>query len=264
MGTAFWFKLGLSFIVGGAWVSLSTLAAERYGSKIGGLIGGLPSTVVVTLLFIGLTQTVSAASEATLLVPLAMGINGFFIIVFILTARRGLLPSLLLALLTWFILASVLIAIDIQHFYVSITGWIALVLICFLIIERWLKIPSQMKVRVPYTPAQIIFRGLFGGTIIAFAVLMGKLGGPVYGGIFATFPAIFLSTLVITYRSAGVEFSQAVARSLITSGMITVPIYAILARYLFAWSGLIYGTAIALLLSYCSGYLTYLYMRAQP
>jgi len=250
-------------MVGGAWVTLSTLAAERYGSKIGGLIGGLPSTIVVTLLFIGYTQNAHAASEATLLVPLAMGINGFFIIVFILTARRGLLPSLLLALLTWLILASVLIAINIQHFYVSIAGWITLVLICFLIIEIWLKVPSQQKVRVPYTPAQIIFRGLFGGTIIAFAVLMGKLGGPVYGGIFATFPAIFTSTLVITYRTAGAEFSQSVARSLMISGMINVPLYAIMARYLFAWSGLLPGTAIALLLSYGSGYLTYLFMRAQ-
>lgn len=263
MELTFWYKLGLSFMVGGAWVTMSTLAAERYGSKIGGLIGGLPSTVVVTLLFIGLTQATNAASEATLLVPLAMGINGYFIIVFILTAKRGLLLSLSSALLTWLILASLLVAIHIQHFYISIVGWIILTVVCILIVERWLNVASQEKVRFPYTPSQIILRGLFGGAIIAFAVLMGRLAGPVYGGIFATFPAIFTSTLVITYRTAGAEFSQAVARSLMISGMINVPLYAIMARYLLPWSGLLSGTAIALVLAYGSGYLTYLFMRAR-
>jgi hypothetical protein len=39
METSFWIKLGLSFAVGRAWVTMSSIAAERYGSKIGGLNG---------------------------------------------------------------------------------------------------------------------------------------------------------------------------------------------------------------------------------
>jgi len=38
------------------------------------MIGGLPSTVFVSLLFIGITQTPAAASETTTLMPLAQGI----------------------------------------------------------------------------------------------------------------------------------------------------------------------------------------------
>jgi hypothetical protein len=52
---SFWLKLILSFIVGSLWVTLTTLSAERFGSKVGGLIGVLPSTVVIALLFIGFT-----------------------------------------------------------------------------------------------------------------------------------------------------------------------------------------------------------------
>ncbi len=57
MGSSFLLKLAISFLTGAAWVTLSTLASERYGSRVGGLIGGMPSTAVVSLLFIGLTQT---------------------------------------------------------------------------------------------------------------------------------------------------------------------------------------------------------------
>ncbi|MCP4683701.1 MAG: DUF3147 family protein [Desulfobacterales bacterium] len=36
----------LSFVVGGLWVAGTTFIAEYFGTKIGGIIGGLPSTIV--------------------------------------------------------------------------------------------------------------------------------------------------------------------------------------------------------------------------
>lgn len=263
MDSLFWYKLGLSFFVGGFWVTLSTLAAERFGSKIGGLIGGLPSTAVVTLLFIGITQTPLVASEATTVMPFTQGLNGFFIIAYILLARRGLAQGLVGALLVWFSLVSILVLTGIQNFLFFIIGWVFLVLSCYLVIEKWLKISSHEKIIVRNTSSQIIFRALFGGAVIAFAVFMGKAGGPTYGGIFATFPAMFLSTLVITYRTGGAEFSRAVAKSLFVSGIINVALYAIAVRYLYIWLGLVSGTAVALVFSFVIGYLTYLFLRAK-
>jgi hypothetical protein len=89
MDLSFWIKFGLSFLVGGIWVTLSSVAAERFGSKVGGLIGGLPSTIVVTLLFIGLTQTPERAAESAIIVPLVMGVNGIFVTVFIFLSRQA-------------------------------------------------------------------------------------------------------------------------------------------------------------------------------
>jgi hypothetical protein len=263
MDPSFWYKIGLSFLVGGAWVTLTTLAAERYGSKIGGFIGGLPSTAVVSLLFIGITQTPHVASEATTVMPFAQGINGFFIISYLLFVRRGLGPGVLGALVVWFFLASFLAAIGIQYFLVSVAGWLILVWSCYWVVEKRMKIPSQGKVRIRYSSSQIIFRALFGGVMIACAVFMGKVGGPLFGGIFATFPAMFLSTFIITYRTGGAEFSRAVAKALLVSGLINVALYAIVVRYVYAWSGLVYGTAIALAFSCGTGYATYLFLRAR-
>ncbi len=77
-----------------------------------------------------------------------------------------------------------------------------------------MKISSQDKLQVSYPPSQLIWRALFGGAVIALAVFMGKLGGPLLGGIFGSFPAMFLSTLVITYPAVELIFhAQSVNRS---------------------------------------------------
>jgi Ca2+/H+ antiporter len=94
MDPSFFYNLVLSFVVGSTWVTLTNVIAEKYGSKIGGFIGGLPSTVVVALLFIALTQTTPAAIEATTIMPVAQGLNGLFTISYILSIRRGLTSGL--------------------------------------------------------------------------------------------------------------------------------------------------------------------------
>jgi uncharacterized membrane protein (GlpM family) len=257
MDAPFWYKLGLSFIVGGAWVTLSTLAAERFGSKIGGLIGGLPSTALVGLLFIGLTQSPSAAIQATTIIPLSQGLNGVFILVYLLGVPFGLAAGLIGALSAWFLLASLLIVSGIDSFALSVGAWILLVPGCYLTVEHGMRIPSKGNLKVNYSPGQISLRALFGGAVIALAVWVSKVGGPLYGGVFTTFPAMFVSTLAITYRSGGTVFSRAVAKSIMISGLINVVLYAIAVRYLYAWFGLLAGTLLAVVFSLFTGYLTY-------
>jgi uncharacterized membrane protein (GlpM family) len=263
MDASFWFKLSLSFLAGSLWVTLTTLSAERFGSKVGGLIGGLPSTVVIALLFIGYTQSKQVASQATTVMPLAQGLNGLFIITFLVLIQRGLWRSLVGALLVWLIQSTLLFLLDIQSFLISLLGWLGLLCFCYLVLEKWMKIPSQDKLRVTYPPSQLIWRALFGGVMIALAVLMGKLGGPLPGGIFGSFPAMFLSTLVITYRSGGADFSRSVGKSLLISGLINVPLYEIIVRYLYPTVGLIPGTIIALLFTLGTGYLTFRFMKTR-
>jgi len=263
MDASFWFKILLSFIVGSLWITLTTLSAERFGSKVGGLIGGLPSTVVIALLFIGLTQSPEIAAQATTVMPLAQGLNGLFILTFMYFIQRGLWLGLLTSLILWFVQSSLLYLLDIQRFWVSLLGCLFLLVFCYLIVEKRMKVPSQGRLTISYPPSQLAWRALFGGGVISLAVLMGKIGGPLLGGIFGAFPAMFLSTLVITFNSAGSGFSRPVGKSLLISGLINVPIYEIMVRFLYPSIGLGLGTALALLFSLCTGYFTFLFMKTR-
>ncbi len=263
MDASFWLKLLLGFIVGSFWVTLTTISAERFGSKVGGLIGGLPSTVVIALLFIGLTQSPEVAAQTTTVMPLAQGLNGLFVITFMLFIPHGLWAGLLSALLLWFSQSMLLYLLDIQLFWVSILGWLILLVFCFIAVEKWMKVPSQGRLVISYPPVHLLWRALFGGGVIALAILMGKIGGPLLGGIFGSFPAMFLSTLVITYNSSGPGFCRSVGKSLLISGLVNVPLYEIMVRLLYPTVGLGLGTLLALMFSLGTGYLTFLFMKTR-
>jgi uncharacterized membrane protein (GlpM family) len=261
MDASFWLKVGLSFLVGSTWVTLTTLSAERFGSRVGGLIGGLPSTVVIALLFIGITQSPEVAAQSTTVMPLAQGLNGLFVLTFMQLIRRGLPIALVGSLPVWFAFAAILYLLDIHSFLVSLIGWLVLLGLCFIVLEKWMVISSHARLEISYPPSQLVWRALFGGSVISLAVFMGKLGGPLLGGIFGSFPAMFLSTLVITAHMGGAGFCRAVGKSLLISGLINVPLYEIMVRYLYPSIGLGWGTLLALLGSLGSGYLTYRFMQ---
>jgi uncharacterized membrane protein (GlpM family) len=126
-----------------------------------------------------------------------------------------------------------------------------------------MKIPSQGKVVISYPPIQLAWRAIIGGGVIALAILMAKVGGPLLGGIFSSFPAMFLSTLVITYLAAGPTFSRSVGKSLLISGLVNVPLYEIMIRILYPTVGIGLGTAFALIFSMCTGYLTFTFMKTR-
>ncbi len=257
----FLLKLFLSFIVGSVWITSVTVVAERFGSRIGGFIGGLPSTIVVALVFIGLTQSTEAASQAAVMIPLVMGINGFFILVFLALVKHGLIKALLSALAFWFMLILLLILSGLHGFWLSLVVWIGSLVICLYIVERVMSIPHKSGIRVPYTLRQIVTRGLVSGLIISMAVLVTRLTGPTVGGIFSNFPVIFMSTLFITHQTGGAGFSRSVARTLMFSAMINVGVYSFTAHFAYQSFNLATGTVIAIAAASFSAFAVYHIIR---
>jgi len=258
---AFLIKLAMSFVVGSIWITSVTVIAERFGSKIGGFIGGLPSTIVVALLFIGITQSTAAASQAAVMIPMVMGINGFFIIIYLAMIHKGLIKTILTALASWFVVIYGVVQVGIKDFPASIMIWLSALVICVFITEKVMNITHKGGVRVPYTMQQIVTRGVVSGLIIATAVLITRLSGPVVGGIFSNFPVIFTSTLYITYRTGGAEFSRAVAKTLMLSAMINVGVYSFTAHFAYQYTSLFLGTLIAISVSILSASITYRLIR---
>jgi hypothetical protein len=84
---------------------------------------------------------------------------------------------------------------------------------------------------------------MVGGTLVAGSVYLGALGSEVQSAVCATFPAVTVGSLLVTYYGGGDAVSRAVAKAFALSGMINVSAYAIAAAILYPRIGLVSGTA---------------------
>jgi uncharacterized membrane protein (GlpM family) len=263
MSELFLLKLLLSFLVGGLFVSACTVAAERFGTNVGGIIGGFPSTIAVTLLFIGVTSSPEALTDVTDVVPLVVGFNGLFLVSFAILARRGLFRGLGGGLLVWFVLSFGAVLSGFRSFPASVLTFAALLAFAYYLLQHRLKLPVHGESRVRPSAGQIAGRAAFSGSIIALAVYLNRTAGPVVGGLFAVFPAAFVSTLVIASRARGVEFARTLTKPMMISGMINVVVYGICVRYFYPTMGLTLGTAGALAISLVTAFGTYRFVDSR-
>ncbi len=237
-------QLILSVIVAGIWITLATILSERMGSKTGGMIGNLPSTILTSLLFIGITQSPEFAASATITVPLGMFLSTLFLYVFISLVSKGLVTALAAGLLTWFSLA--ILASFFQE-----TGRVAWTFLYFcgalgtyLLAEKVLKIPSHGRVKRPYSLQQIFFRAIFAGSVVGMSVLIARTGSAFWAGLFASFPAMMLSSMVILTLSAGYPFARATGKVMLLAST-NIVIYSFVAGALFPVTGIWWGSLIS-------------------
>ena len=261
MDNIFLLKLILSFVIGGTWITIATILAEKFGTKIGGAIAGIPSTMVVALLFIGLTQSPIVASQSTTIIPIIIGIDSLFVLVYILLCRFNFYLSVLSSIILWFVLSFGLVLIKFNSLIYSLLSFAVLSAFSYLIIEKKLNIKSESRKKIKYSFSMLLFRAIFSGAIVLFSVLMAKISGPALGGIFAVFPAMMLSTIVITHFAHGKNFSLAVMKSLMASGSVNPVVYAISIRYSYIYFGLMYGTLISFFISLISSYIVYIFVN---
>jgi hypothetical protein len=254
-------KLAITFFVGGLWLTAATILAERFGSKVGGVIAGMSSSIVIALFFIGWTQTPAAAAQATVVVTLILGIDGPFIITYAAIVRWSFSLALLASLAVWLGLSLAVVFVHFNSFALSLVGFLALLSLSYVVMERVLRVTSLAGRATPLSVSTLLLRAGISGAIITLAVAIAKLGGPLVGGVFAAFPAVFLSTMILTYVARGWAFSAGVMKTLMLSGTINTTVYAIAVRYMYPAFGLIVGTVGAFLLALASMYLVWLLVR---
>ncbi len=234
----------MSVAVAGVWITVATVLSERMGSKLGGMIGNLPSTILTSLLFIGITQSPEFAAMATITVPLGMFLSTLFLYVFISLASRGLITALSGGLLTWISLAIL------ASFFQDTARWAWTMLYfagaigTYLLAEKILKIPSHGKVKRPYSLQQIIFRAVFAGSIVGLSVLVARTGSAFWAGLFSSFPAMMLSSMVILSLSAGYPFARATGKVMLLAST-NIVIYSFAAGALFPLIGIWWGSLVS-------------------
>jgi len=236
----------LAFVVGGAWVSSATLIAEKYGSALGGLVGGLPAISVVSFLFIGLNQSPETASQATIVFPLAISFTMTFLLVYAVLSKRGFQLAFLSAIIVWFGLSTITVYVNLRNLFFSVGVFLSVASFYFYILKAKLKLPYVGGAQIIYSLPQAAFRAVVGGSIVALAVLLSQLGGPEVGGIASSFPAIFSLTLFFSYRTRGMALSRALTKPLLISGGLTAFPHSLLVGYLYPVLGVGIGTTIAL------------------
>ncbi len=195
--------------------------------------------------------------------PLAFAVDVVYLIVYAVLSRRGLTLGIGGALTAWISLTALLIRARVANLALGLAVWILTLALGFYLAQHVLHLRSQRRVPIRYTPLQIAGRAAFGGLVIAFAIGMSRVGGPVWGGVFSAFPANFTSTLIITSRSVSVDFSRSLVTPLLVSGLFNAVIFGLALRCLIFSFDLIPATALAYGISIISGYLAYLFIRSQ-
>jgi hypothetical protein len=244
----FLFKVFLSFLTGGIFTAITLYAAERYGPRLGGIIAGLPSTTAVGLFFIGYTQSPQAASQAASLMPAAVGGSLIFVVIYVMLCKRtGYMLALLTASAAWFMVSLPLAYYRFQDINTATLFFFLVWIAAFYGMNRQ-KVASKLPKKIEYTIGQKIARAVFAGAVIASAVVVSSLAGPLWGGALAAFPAMFLTTFIILCRSYGCEYSTEFAKNTPLGLMGVIP-YLWGVHYFYPSYGLAGGTLIAYALS---------------
>ncbi len=242
-------RVALSFIVAGVWITLVTILSERLGTKIGGLIGNMPSNILVSLLFIGWTQTPEFAASAARIVPLAMVIDTIFLFIFIICAKKYGLFSFIPAFLAWILLAYPIGTIAYDNILFGTLVYLIITIFLFYIIEFKLHIPSiEKKEKKSYSLKELLMRACLSGGVVASAILIAAFLGPTWGGIFSIFPAVMFSTMYLLTKSKGVDFSRAAGKVMLLASTNNI-FFAIGIVYTYPKYGLIIGTVLSYLAS---------------
>jgi hypothetical protein len=244
MENAFLFKIIISFVVAGIWIGGATLLAERLGSKKGGLITNLPSTVLIALVFVALVQDARFAANATEAVPIGMLINTLFLLGFILLLKYGLIKTILLSLSGWLVLAFLAQKIHLSNIFFNIILYFITAVASYIFLEYVIKIPAKGKKKQKYNPGSLLIRALFAGSVVAGTIIISTFAGAYWVGLLSTFPAVILSTMVILTINQGIDFARATGKIIILSST-NIIIYAVGISITYPTLGVALGTIVS-------------------
>lgn len=239
-------QLIISFVVGGLFIALQTLIGERVSLRWRGVILTIPSTMAIGLLFIGLAKSPADAAQAALFIPASEGASYTFVTLFALLSGLRLFLNYGLSLIFWTIFAFLIIIFHPSTFLSALLIFaLPAVVIGYLIVK---KLPQESTLKkFPMNVNHVFFRSLFGGFVIATSVFLSKTLGNGWGGIFAAFPAVFSSTLIIYFYLQGKKVIPSVVKSMFFPGALSFPVYSGVAMITFPIYGIWIGTLLAYL-----------------
>ncbi len=255
MTGVFWLRVLLSFIVGGLYIAFVARMAERFGSRLGGILMALPTTLLVSLSFIAWTQP-AVLRETTTVMPAAIATATIFLVAFVRFSKLGTVPAYFAALGVWAVVNLISLWIHGGNVLVSlfISFWVFLFSIWY-----FRGVPHRQVQKAQTGHRVLLLRVLFSGSFVALAVVFNKFAGPHWGGLLATFPAAFSATALIMHRAHGREFMASMSRTMVIGAAFNV-VFVMAIYVLVPHTGNAVAIAIAYVLTIASGALGYRYL----
>ena len=249
-----WQKLTSTALFAGLVAILATVAIERFGGKLGGVLATLPTTIIpASLGFWYLSESDGDFIVAMWSVPIGMLLDAAFLHSWRWIPPRVTLKHPMLRLVAvvsgtlgfWFMLAFTVVTAlrDVIEYIYWFGGSALLFQVGYGIYASpgGERTASTAK-RVSWLT--LLLRGLMAGTAIAVATWIIAIGHPVFAGVASVVPAIFLTIMVSVWVSQGPQ-AQAHAVGPMMLGSTSVSVYALVATWTFPFLGPLLGTAIA-------------------
>ncbi len=228
-----------------------TLAIERWGGVVGGILGTLPTTIVPAAIGMYLAGGQDDLETSLSLVPFGMVLNSLFVGAWVLYPRLrqnvSVLEMTVASLSLWAILAVILTLIldlvigDNSQFMIGIIGMF--ILVCLGMWMTWRPADAPRGSR-SVSRGVILSRGIAAATAIGVAVYLSGLGMPLIAGLASVFPAIFLTTMVGLWISQGPEVPTGAAGPMMLGGS-SVGAYALIAIWALPEHGMVFGSIIS-------------------
>ncbi len=249
-------RLIISFFVAGFVIIAVVYAAERYGTRVGGIIAGAPSVVGVALLLQAIFYGSDHAHVASLGTLLAMPVLGAFCICYILLAKHNPFFSIPAASIAWLFAAYIVNEMEIQGlrdviiFSIVVCGGtktLLLLMIKYRIfhLKEHDDVPAKDNIFSKRSTKYII-RFLLGGTFVAVSILVAEYSNKTLAGLFAAFPAIGISNLIILRATKSPDFVSSFTYRYFSNAILHSTVYILIVYATYPVYGYVFGTIMAL------------------
>ena len=247
----------LSALFAGIVAVLVTVAIEKWGGIVGGVLGTLPTTIVPAAIGMYLEAGSQDLATSMSLIPFWMLLNALFVASWVVYPRINpdatLTKMIFVSLGFWSFLAifmTISLTESLNYFSelsVGIAGFVCLV--CLGLWMTWIPIKAP-RGKNSVTKQVLVMRGLAAATAIGIAVQFASMGLPIVAGLASVFPAIFLTTMVALWISQGADVPTGAAGPMMLGGS-SVGMYSLIAPYALPEHGIYLGSAICWIASVC-------------
>lgn len=248
----------ISAVLAGVVATAVTVAIEKWGGLIGGLLGTAPSTIVPAGIGMYLAGGEEALVSSMSVVPLGMLLNALFLGAWLVlprwfeTSSHPLLFTTVSALGLWVAMGLTMLwtvenvlNAHLSERRLAVAGFALLFVVVALFNARPQPAPKGSK---SVSKQVLLARGVMAALAIGVAVWLSGLGEPLLAGLASVFPAIFLTSMVALWLAQGPTVPRGAAGPMMLGGA-SVAVYANVAMWSLPAFGVLLGSLIAWLVA---------------